>query len=144
ARLAEPAGRGVVWPVRLSRSGGGAAMASWCNGAPGQTHLWIRASRVYREPAYLRLAERSAWNAWEAEAGNGSLCCGEAGRAYAAVALWRETGENVWLERARVLTERAAHQIGNPDRIDSLYKGPLGVALALSDADRPEGAAFPF
>ena len=142
AALAEPDGRGVSWPVGLGRREAALRMASWCNGAPGQTLLWTLAYRMFGEAAHLALAERSAWNAWEAEPANGSLCCGEAGRAYATLACWRETGERGWLTRARALAERAARHVAT-DGPDSLFKGALGVAVALSDCDEPARAAFP-
>jgi serine/threonine-protein kinase len=145
AQRGEPAGRGLVWPIRFTAAGGGATMSSWCNGAPGLTHLWVLAARVYRDPALLAIAERCAWNAWEADAGNGSLCCGEAGRAYAAAAVWRATGEPAWLARARALAERAVSRpSGDDGRADSLFKGTVGAVLAMIELERADGSAFPF
>jgi hypothetical protein len=49
AEIAEPYGRGVRWPVRLRGHrprDAGNYMESWCNGAPGQLHLWTLAYPV--------------------------------------------------------------------------------------------------
>jgi serine/threonine-protein kinase len=72
-----------------------------------------------------------------------------AGRAYGLLNLYKHTGEETWLERARVLATRAAG--GRSDRgsdgfdfSHSLYKGDVGVAVLAADLLRPEAASMPF
>lgn len=140
ADLARPWGRGLRWPWN-----DGGSMPGWCNGSAGFVFLWTLAYRALGEPIYLELAEGAAWNAWEAPDGNASLCCGLAGRAYALLNFHRHGGGAGWLERARLLAERAAAAIGRQaETPHSLYKGEVGVAVLAADLARPEGAAMPF
>jgi hypothetical protein len=146
ADCAEPWGRGLRWRWYGGADAGEAeTMPGWCNGSAGFVFLWTLAARLLGDPACGRLAEGAAWNAWEAEDGGGSLCCGLAGRSYALLNLSRHLGSAAWLERARQLGERAAgdiaHETSTPD---SLFKGELGVAALAADLQRPDTAAFPF
>jgi len=140
ASLAQPAGRGLRWPLRLGGSPEQDALwPSWCNGAAGHAFLWAQAGGPY-----LALAEGAAWSAYEAPEYAGDLCCGLAGRAYAALAVHRRTGEAAWLRRARALADRAAVAVAaGALRRDALYKGEIGVALLAAELDRPEDAAMP-
>ena len=92
------------------------------------------------------LAEKSAWNAWEGEDGPGSICCGDAGRAYAVLDFYRHSGDAIWIDRARRLCVRAfqAAAVTQPYLPNSLYKGELGIAVLASDLERPERARQPF
>ena len=65
------------------------------------------------------------------------LCHGTAGNAYALLALWRRTGDEQWLERARAFAQHAAAQVeARADRRGygwhSLYSGDEGVAMCLA------------
>ena len=146
--LAEPIGRGARWKWMLERPAPGSAypyMPGWCNGSAGYVHLWTLAYRTFHDETYLRLARWAAWNAWEDPAAAGSLCCGLAGRAYALLNLFKQTGETAWLERARTLADRAAEVGPTPDLpAYSLYKGTLGMAVLAADLKHPSGAAMPF
>lgn len=144
AQLAEPHRRGCRWPVV---AGGREHMAGWCNGSAGHVYLWALADQVYRDPRFGALAQDAAWNAWEADDQIGQLCCGRGGRAYALLALHRHTGDAAWLHRARVLASRAAAQITPAEsegRVDSLYKGSVGIALLAAEQADPELARMPF
>jgi predicted Ser/Thr protein kinase len=137
--MAQPWGRGKRW--RWGRI----SMPGWCNGSAGFVHLWTLAHRELGDPVFAALAEGAAWNAWESPEGGGSLCCGLAGRAYALLNLHRHGGGREWLDRARVLANRAALEIERAsEREDSLYKGKIGVALLAADLARPETAVMPF
>jgi serine/threonine-protein kinase len=99
---------------------------------------------------YGVLAERVGLDAWESENSIGSLCCGFAGQAYALLNLYKRTDDKTWLHRARAQAQRAARSMlatstgeGN-ERMDSLYKGGLGVAVLAADLEKPEFAAMPF
>jgi len=147
AGLAQPAGRGLVWPWRfpVAESGEEAFMAGWCNGSAGHVFLWTLAAEALGEEVFLELAVGAGWNAWESSQREGSLCCGLVGRAYALLRLYRSTGESPWLERARDLAELAATE-GRFERRypHSLFVGELGLALLAADLERPDTAVMPF
>ncbi|MET0555439.1 MAG: lanthionine synthetase LanC family protein [Vicinamibacteria bacterium] len=144
ARLARPAGRGLEWPWMLRGGAESSTMAGWCNGTCGHLFLWALAAEVLPDRRWLELAVGAGWNTWEAGGGGVTLCCGLAGRAYALLALHRVTGDAAWLDRARLLGERAAAP-GQPpgDYPHALFKGALGVAVLAADLERPAQAALP-
>jgi serine/threonine-protein kinase len=160
AACARPAGRGLRWKW-YGTPEGDVTMPGWCNGSAGMVFLWTLAAERLDDPenpggVFRALAEGAAWNTWEASDGNGNLCCGLAGRAYALLRMWRagrvpeqgpeQVPDNAeWLDRARVLAGRAATAIvKNGESPDSLYKGEVGVAALVVDLTRPESAAMPF
>lgn len=142
--LAAPHGRGLVWPRELGAPDDGALSATWCNGAAGLVGLWLLASRII-DDSFAVLAEGAAWTALDGSPVPGDLCCGLAGRAYALIALYRATGDRIWLARAHGLADQAAVAIREHAlRQDSLYKGSVGVAVLAADLERPSEAAMPF
>jgi serine/threonine-protein kinase len=142
--LARSWGRGLRWPWRDKDNDAG-TMPGWCNGSAGFVHLWTLAHRELGDPRWLDLAEGAAWHAWEAPDANGTICCGYAGRAWALLDLWKHQGQDIWLERARDLGERAAEIVVRVSEVaDSLYKGEIGVAVLAADLAKPETAAQPF
>lgn len=142
---ARPWGRGLHWPWYTGDGRHAGTMPGWCNGSAGFVFLWTLAGRMLGEPAFQKLAEGAAWNAWEAPGGGGTLCCGLAGRAYALLHLHRHGGGPAWLARARDLADRAALAVErDTEAPDSLYKGRIGVAVLAADLASPEGAAMPF
>jgi eukaryotic-like serine/threonine-protein kinase len=144
ANCAEPTGEGLRWRWLTGQPGVDNFMPGWCNGSAGLVHLWNLAHRQFRREDYGMLARGAAVNAWQEPRNFGDLCCGAAGRAYAMLNLYRETGEGVWLERARGLAQDAAAGIANWSlRRDSLYKGEIGVALLIADLERPELSCMP-
>lgn len=149
ADLAVPAGRGRRWPWRLGEAAGhgAAAMPGWCNGSAGFVHLWLVAHRVGGRREHLDLAAAAGWDVWDDPALQPTLCCGLAGRVYALLALYRQTGDGAWLERAHILGGRAV--AGRWPENDapighSLYKGETGLALMAADLAHPEDASMPF
>ncbi len=143
--LAQPWERGLRW--RWNDSGIDAGtMPGWCNGSAGFVPLFTLAHRELGGRRFLDCAIGAAWNAWEAGEGNGSLCCGESGRAYALMTLSRHLGGDAkWLARARALAENAPAAIASSaDSPYSLFRGKVGVALLACDLDHPDAAAFPF
>lgn len=140
--------RGAHWPWTNGRAGDPAApyfTPGWCNGTAGFAFLWALAYRAYGEPTFAELAESAAWDVWDASGDQMfDLCCGLAGRGYALLALYRQTGDAKWVDRARVLVERAASATTAtaPDA-HRLYKGALGVALLAAELERPELARMP-
>jgi serine/threonine-protein kinase len=144
AGCAEPTGEGLRWKWLTGQPGADSFMPGWCNGSAGLVHLWNLAHRQFHREDYAMLARGAALNAWQEPRSFGDLCCGAAGRAYAMLNLYRETGEGVWLERARGLAQDAAAGIANWSlRRDSLYKGEIGVALLIADLERPELSCMP-
>jgi serine/threonine-protein kinase len=140
--------RGARWPVQAKA--GSISLPGWCNGSAGYTHLWTLAHQIYKIPADLDLAQRSAMDAFEGVGGGHGLCCGFAGQAYAQLALYKHTGLPTWLDQARTLAEKAAATANTVDSHGaenlpfSLYKGDIGVAVLIAELERPEHAAMPF
>ncbi|HEY6324198.1 MAG TPA: lanthionine synthetase LanC family protein, partial [Thermoanaerobaculia bacterium] len=147
-------------------------MAGWCNGSAGMVYLWTLASRMLAPssesnpgPAprgraaaaaaagsdrWLQLAHAAAWHAWEANDQVESLCCGLAGRAYALLDLYQAGAGAEWLDRARILADRAAAastaagtEAPEASQLHSLYRGQPGIAVLAADLERPEAAAMP-
>jgi len=106
---ARPRGRGLEWPWRqgAERPEREMTMPGWCNGAAGMVHLACLARRVLKDDRWLEPALGAAWQAWEAGSGPVDLCCGLSGRAHALLELHRSVGDDLWLDRARVLIDRA-------------------------------------
>jgi hypothetical protein len=115
----------------------GRIRVQWCHGAPGVLiTLWntARDDDVWNE--LLLAAGRLVWDAGPIRDDAG-LCHGTAGNAYALLALWRRTGDEQWLERARSFAQHAALQVEQRvDRVGrgwhSLYTGDEGVAICLA------------
>lgn len=146
AMLGKPCGRGLTWPRHVDALIEDALLAaSWCNGAAGHVHLWTLADRHWNDAGFNRLAELAAFTTYEtAPEAPGELCCGLAGRAYALLCRYKQTGERRWLARARMLGQRAAARPGVPKRrLSSLYHGEVGIALLASDLDDPDFACMP-
>jgi eukaryotic-like serine/threonine-protein kinase len=145
ALSAQPWGRGVRWPIRTV--GAGSYMGGWCNGSAGFVHLFTLAWRTSKDERWLKIAEQAAWTTWEADDPVSSLCCGRGGRAYALLNLYRHINETAWHERARDLALRAAAHAADgveQGRVDSLYKGLLGVSLLAAEIEAPAQARMPF
>jgi hypothetical protein len=127
------------WPP----SAGGSLTANdrirvqWCHGAAGVlTSLWDCAPDDDEWTELLLAAGRLVWTAGPFRDQPG-LCHGTAGNAYALLALWRRTGDEQWLERARAFAMHAAAQVEErASRLGhgrhSLFTGDEGVALCLA------------
>ena len=136
--------RGVYWRTAVNRAVQ-STMPGWCNGSAGQVFLFTLAHRLLGDGQWLQLAELCAWNNWDEPRGATTLCCGTAGRAYALLNLYKQTGATEWLSRARQLANHAAaHAVANAQRANSLWKGELGVAVLIADLASPENARMPF
>jgi len=183
AGSAESWGRGARWrwhgqPLAeghgLAASAAPRWMAGWCNGSAGMVHLWTLASRMLAPASasdpgtvprgraaggsgsgrWMQLAHAAAWHAWEADDQVENLCCGLAGRAYALLDLYQAGAGTEWLDRARILADRAAAAstaaasaaAADPlaaSQLHSLYRGQPGIAVLAADLEHPEGAAMP-
>jgi lantibiotic modifying enzyme len=109
----------------------------WCHGAAGiLISLWDLAPDDDAWSELLLAAGRLVWRAGPFRDEPG-LCHGTGGNAYALLALWRRTGDDVWLERARAFAQHAARQVEErAERLGhgrhSLFTGDEGVALCLA------------
>ena len=109
----------------------------WCHGAAGVLiSLWDLAPDDEAWGELLLAAGRLVWQAGPIRDEPG-LCHGTAGNAYALLALWRRTGDEQWLDRARAFAEHAATQVEErAERLGhgrhSLFTGDEGVALCLA------------
>jgi hypothetical protein len=127
------------WPS----SAGGPLIANerirvqWCHGAAGVlTGMWDAAPDNDAWGELLLAAGRLVWEAGPLRDSPG-LCHGTAGNAYALLAVWRRTGDEEWLERARAFAQHAAAQVEErAARLGhgrhSLFTGDEGVALCLA------------
>jgi serine/threonine-protein kinase len=130
-----------LWP---RRSDDPEVWPGWCHGSAGWAQLWTLAWDVMGDDDALALAEVAALDAVAIEDAGSGLCCGEAGAAYAALAMFRATDDALWLGHARRLAERASRTV--PDQHfpeHSLWQGDLGVALLLAELEGPSSAAMP-
>jgi Lanthionine synthetase C-like protein len=98
----------------------------WCHGAPG---IVATLGRLLDEDLALGGGELT-WRAGPLEKGAG-LCHGTAGNGYAFLVLFEQTGDELWLARARAFAMHALEQLQR-DRY-SLWTGCLGTALYLAD-----------
>ncbi len=115
-----------------------------CHGSAGWVQLWTLAWEVLGDADALVLAERAAVDAVAIEDAGPGLCCGEAGAAYAALAMHQATGDDTWLAHARRLADLAASEETGPYFPEhSLWQGDLGVALLLAELEQPSSAAMP-
>lgn len=115
----------------------GRIRVQWCHGAPGVlTGLADVARDDVAWSALMVAAGQLVWEAGPIRDDSG-LCHGTAGNAYALLALWRRTGDEQWLERARAFAQHAAGQVeARVERLGhgrhSLFTGDEGVALCLA------------
>lgn len=115
----------------------GRIRVQWCHGATGVlTAMWDAAPDDDDWSELLLAAGRLVWDAGPIRDAPG-LCHGTAGNAYALLAMWRRTGDEQWLERARAFAQHAAAQV--EERVarlgrgwHSLFTGDEGVALCLA------------
>jgi len=145
-------GEGWRWPIKnLQNKRSPADMAGWCNGSAGYVHLFCLAYAMLREESYLETAVRAGTDAWlniEPQSRGYSLCCGDIGRSYALLELYKSTGDARWLERAYKLFHRAAAQLGLDNNTlaiesQSLYKGAVGLGTLAFDLQDPSLAKMP-
>jgi hypothetical protein len=130
-----------AWP---RTNGSPEVWPGWCHGSAGWALLWTLAGEVLGDGELLALAEPPAVHAVIGRGGGAGLCCGLAGRAYAALTLYRATGDSAWLPHAQRLADEAAGSACGPDFPQhSLWGGDVGVALLALDIGEPDRAAMP-
>jgi hypothetical protein len=127
-------GEWVNWLPEWPRSARSKSLLQWCHGAPGFVTSLAGLADPRLDEALLRAGEL-IWAAGPLAKGGG-LCHGTAGNGYAFLKLFRRTGDERWLERARAFAmhaiaqcERHAAEYGM--RRCSLYTGDPGTAIYL-------------
>ncbi len=135
----EGEGEAVNWPpgTYTPRPGGPGMLVQWCHGAPGFVTALadFPAGQSAEMDAMLAGAGQTVWQAGPLNKGPG-LCHGTAGNGYAFLKLFRRSGDEAWLQRARAF---AMHAIGQCERArqqhgrgrHSLWTGDLGLAVYL-------------
>ena len=114
----------------------GAVRVQWCHGAPGIVCALADLAPDDREFTELLLAGGElTWTVGPLAKGPG-LCHGTAGNGYALLKLYRRTGDERWLERARGFAMHAIEQVEQAREQDgrgrySLWTGGIGAALYL-------------
>ena len=109
----------------------------WCHGASGViTSMWDAEPENTEWSDLLLAAGRLVWDAGPIRDEPG-LCHGTAGNAYALLALWQRTNDELWLERARMFALHAAARVEErAGRLEcgrhSLFTGDEGVALCIA------------
>jgi lanthionine synthetase-like protein len=109
----------------------------WCHGAPGMVASLAQIAPADEEHERLLLAGGElTWRAGPLTKG-ASLCHGTAGNGLAFLKLFRRTGDELWLERARAFATHAVTQVERERRAlgrgrYSLWTGDLGTALYLA------------
>jgi hypothetical protein len=113
----------------------GETRLQWCTGAPGI----VCGARSFLDEELLLAGAELTWRAGPhgREKGAG-ICHGTAGNGYALLAAFEQTGDDVWLERARRFV---VHALGQVERLRaergrgrySLWTGDVGVALFAAD-----------
>jgi len=138
AQQRRPSGR---WPVR---AGSREVWTGWCHGSAGWAQLWTLAWQLVGDEDLLGFATACADDAINADGGPLSLCCGRAGKGFAALALLGATGDDRWRVAAQnVVLDvlRGDVDKDNPDH--SLFRGRLGLALLAAELTHPDRTSMP-
>jgi eukaryotic-like serine/threonine-protein kinase len=129
------------WPVR---AGSREVQLGWCHGSAGWAQLWAVAWQMTREQQLLTFAEDCAEDAVAADGNAPSLCCGRAGQGFAALTLYRATGERRWLAAAHRMAADAVRAAANEDApAHQLFAGELGAMLLAAELQDPARSAMP-
>jgi hypothetical protein len=135
----------VNWPSHIGPIRPEAAhLVQHCHGAPGMVTALAAFDTL--DDALLTGAGDLTWRAGPLSKGGG-LCHGTAGNGYAFLALFRRTGDELWLARARAFALHALAQSDAATARDgrprfSLWTGDLGLACFLQDCRSGTGG-FP-
>jgi Lanthionine synthetase C-like protein len=116
------------WP---RREGVDADRLQWCSGAPGI----LACAHSYLDEELLLAGAELIWQAGPPGTEKGSgICHGTAGNGHAFLKVFRRTGDEVWLGRARRFAVHAVQQIERRGTGRySLFTGDVGVALYVAD-----------
>jgi lantibiotic modifying enzyme len=117
------------WPSAVGSDQ--APRLQWCHGAPGV----IAQASGYLDEELLLAGAELIWAAGppETEEKGAGLCHGTAGNGYALLKTFERTGDERWLERARVFSMHALAQVEHLPPRYSLFTGGVGAALFAAD-----------
>jgi serine/threonine-protein kinase len=128
--------------ARKSRPAAPILGRTWCNGSAGLTLLWTLAHEQTGEPRHLKRAQAALRTTLSVTApAGGDLCCGLAGRAYAALAVARVLPREGLRARALDLAVAAIDQMRSrwPNGLLKGYPGVVCLAVDLLHEKRPRG-----
>ncbi|XP_013162915.1 PREDICTED: lanC-like protein 3 [Papilio xuthus] len=123
----------------------------WCHGAPGTVYLMAKAYLIFHDQRFLDSCIKAGEVVWQKgllRKGPG-ICHGIAGNGYVFLLLYRLTGDDIYLHRAKMFANFMKSEVfirdsRLPDNPESLYEGIAGTVCFLSDLLTPEIAEFPF
>jgi serine/threonine protein kinase len=120
----------------------------WSDGTPAFVFLWALASRVLRDPRWLRLAEAAGRDVGGSHS-EGSSLHGLAGEAYSQLNLYKHTGDRCWLENAYGIANAAVRLAKNANNVCwpeafRRREEDLGLAVLVADLAHPRCSAMPF
>lgn len=140
-RTAVRAGEQVNWHPQLdgTERENAKKLLQFCHGAPGFV-ISLAGFPGDALDALLLAAGETIWAAGPLDKGS-NLCHGTAGNGYAFLILYQQTGNPVWLQRARAFAMHALVQVERDalayDQLRySLWTGDLGLAIYLWDCIR--------
>ncbi|CAH2089293.1 unnamed protein product [Euphydryas editha] len=140
------------WPCCMEEIGlSEHKLIHWCHGAPGTIYLMAKAYLIFKDPKFLNACVKAGEAVWQKgllRKGPG-ICHGVAGNGYVFLLLYRLTGDDKHLYRAKrfadfLNTDDFLRDARLPDNPESLYEGTAGTACFLADILVPEKAEFPF
>jgi hypothetical protein len=122
------------WPMMDGEAlvaGDGEIRLQWCYGGPGV----VASAASYLDEELLLAGAELAWRAGPPAMEKGPcICHGTAGNGYAFLKTFDRTGDERWLERARLFAMHALEQVQRRGRGRySLWTGDVGVALFAAD-----------
>lgn len=128
-------------------------LVHWCHGAPGVALTLVKAAEVFEDQAFLQAAFDAADVVWDRGLlKRVGICHGVSGNAYVFLALYRLTGNEEFLYRAKgfacFLLDKAnelilAGKMHAGDHPYSLFEGVGGMAYLLLDMVEPFKTRFP-
>ncbi|KAL0820628.1 hypothetical protein ABMA28_006465 [Loxostege sticticalis] len=140
------------WPCCMEEVGlSDHKLVHWCHGAPGTIYLMAKAYLVYQDQKYSDVCQKAGEVVWRKgllRKGPG-ICHGVAGNGYVFLLLYRLTGAEKYLHRAKrfadfMCSDEFLRDARLPDNPESLYEGTSGTVCFLADLIVPDKAEFPF
>lgn len=138
---------GVAQWFPLAGDATGRHPVQWCHGSPGMVTSLAGLPANDQTDRLLAAGGELTWRAGPLAKGVG-LCHGTAGNAYAFLSLYSRSGDERWLERARMFAMDAVADVDRRRETNgrgryTLFTGDVGVALLLRSCLGAD-AAFPF
>ncbi|CAH0724248.1 unnamed protein product, partial [Brenthis ino] len=140
------------WPCCMEEIGlSDHKLVHWCHGAPGVIYLMAKAYLIFKDQKFIDACVKAGevvWNKGLLRKGPG-ICHGIAGNGYVFLLLYRLTGVEKYVQRAKLFadfmnTDEFLRDARLPDNPQSLYEGTAGTVCFLADLLVPDKAEFPF